>query len=92
MSVPFRTTAGGVDVTAGTVIWIGAVGGTYESGIIQSVATMKNDYERANVLIDTAKGASFDAALRKAYLDAADTIRSAYDKNRVLAALARTHE
>ncbi len=36
--------------------------------------------------------ATFDAATRKAYLEAADTIKSSYEKNRALAALARTRE
>jgi hypothetical protein len=51
---------------------------------------MKSDYERANVLVAAAKGGALDAATRQAYVDAARSIKSEYERNRALAALAVT--
>ena len=57
--------------------------------VIHATMKMGNEYERANLLVASTKGTTFDPATRKAYLDAASSLKSEYERNRALAAIAR---
>jgi hypothetical protein len=50
---------------------------------------MRSDYDRAEVLTALLAHQTIDASLRPAVVAAAEGMRSSYDQNRVLAALAR---
>ena len=49
----------------------------------------KSDYDRAEVLVTLLTAKPLDASLRQGYVDAAESLKSTYDQNRVLAALVK---
>ncbi len=55
-----------------------------------AVGLMRSDYERAEVLMTFVDAPRSDAALRQAFVNAAQSIHSQYEQSRVLAALARS--
>jgi hypothetical protein len=55
----------------------------------RAVKTLRSDYDRAESLMALLNTTAVDASLRPAFVDAAESIKSAYDQNRVLAALVR---
>jgi len=59
-------------------------------GTFEAVADMRSDYDRAEVLLTFVNTPRSDTTLRQAFVNAAQAIRSSYDQNRVLAALARS--
>ena len=59
-------------------------------GTFETVADMRSDYDRAEVLLTFVNTPRSDTTLRQAFVNAAQAIRSSYDQNRVLAALARS--
>jgi hypothetical protein len=56
----------------------------------ETVAAMRSDYNRAEVLLSFVHTPRSDTAVRQAFVNAAQSIRSSYDQNRVLAALAKS--
>ena len=65
----------------------GSAASEVQAAVFESVGQMTSDYDRAEVLLAWAR--SVDAASRPAYVSAAQRIKSSYDQDRVLAALAR---
>jgi hypothetical protein len=53
---------------------------------------MHSDYDRAETLLALAVSQPIDPSLRSAFVDAAESIRSSHDQNRVLAALVRSEK
>jgi hypothetical protein len=58
-----------------------------QDAVLDVVAHMTSDYDRAEVLL--AFVPVVDAATRPAFVSAAESIKSAHDQNRVLAALVK---
>jgi beta-lactamase regulating signal transducer with metallopeptidase domain len=57
-------------------------------GILEAIGHTNSDYDKARVLIRLAETQRLDGDLRKQYLAAADNLKSGYERNRALAALA----
>jgi hypothetical protein len=57
--------------------------------VIETVTKSTSDYEKSRVLLAVAGKWTLSGAGRKAYLRAADTIKSDYENRRVLAALVK---
>jgi hypothetical protein len=57
--------------------------------VLESVAAMTSDYERAEALVALLKRQAVDTALRDAFIDVADQMRSDYEQGRVLVALVK---
>jgi hypothetical protein len=56
----------------------------------EAVGAMRSDYDRAEVLLIFVNVPGIDTAVRQAFVNAAQGIKSSYDQNRVLAALAKS--
>ncbi|HMF99298.1 MAG TPA: hypothetical protein VKE96_33595, partial [Vicinamibacterales bacterium] len=54
-----------------------------------AVDAMRSDYDRAETLLTSLRGQSVDAAVRAAYVTSAERLKSRYDQDRVMAAVAR---
>jgi hypothetical protein len=59
------------------------------SDVLKAAQVMSSDYERAELLVQVARGQRVEGAVRDLYLATADGIRSQYDQDRSLAALTR---
>ena len=59
-------------------------------GTFEAVGAMRSDYDRAEVLLIFVHAPGIDSTVRQAFVNAAQSIRSSYDQNRVLAALAKS--
>jgi hypothetical protein len=57
--------------------------------VLDAVGDMGSDFEQAEVLLSVVRAQPIDAAVRPAFIDAADGIHSEFEQNRVLAALTR---
>ena len=57
---------------------------------MEAVAKSNSDYEKSRVLRAVAARFTLDPEARRAYLRAADTIKSDYENRRVLAALVKS--
>jgi hypothetical protein len=66
----------------------GSAGPDVQDAVFDAVAEMTSDYDRAEVLL--AFASRVDAASRRAFVAAAEGIRSSHDQNRVLAALEKS--
>jgi hypothetical protein len=62
------------------------------SPLLKAAASVKGDYDRAEILVRVAKNHTLTAVTRPLYLAAADGIRSDYDQTRVLAELVRSEK
>ena len=60
-----------------------------KTSALQSVGSMRSDYDRAETLLAFLREQGVDAATRQPFLDAANRIRSTHDQNRVLAELVK---
>ncbi|MGH7663633.1 MAG: hypothetical protein ACRENI_04955, partial [Gemmatimonadaceae bacterium] len=69
------------------VVRVQGVGDEVLRGALESSASMSPGYERAEFLVQLARGGRITAALRPAFMKAADGIRSEYEYGRVMAAL-----
>jgi hypothetical protein len=54
---------------------------------LKSASTISSDYEKAQLLLKVAHSSSNDDAVRNALIEAARTIRSEYERGRVLSAV-----
>jgi hypothetical protein len=59
-------------------------------GLFETAAGMQSDYERAELLLAFVNAFRSDTAVRQSFVDATQRIRSTYEQNRVMAALARS--
>lgn len=60
-----------------------------QQSAFETVALMRSDYDRAEVLLAFVGAQGIDAASRQSFVSAAERIRSSHDQNRVLAALVK---
>jgi len=66
-----------------------ALSADVKTSALQSVGSMRSDYDRAETLLAFLRQQGVDAATRQPFLDAANRIRSTHDQNRVLAELVK---
>ena len=59
------------------------------AGVLDAARSVESDYERAQVLVAAARAHTFSSSAREAYIRIAETLGE-YERNRSLAALART--
>jgi hypothetical protein len=57
--------------------------------LLNETQKIGTDYEKARVLTEAAKQYQIQGALRDAYIKAADSIGTEYDRNRTLAAITK---
>ncbi|MCA1557595.1 MAG: hypothetical protein LC731_03530, partial [Acidobacteria bacterium] len=55
--------------------------------MLESAARMSSDYEKATFLVEASGAYARDARLRNAYRQTADTIKSDYERGKVLSAM-----
>jgi hypothetical protein len=60
--------------------------------LINSAAAMESDYEKAQLLLEASRSYTGDARLRSTFLKAVETIKSDYERGRVLSALLKNKQ
>ena len=60
--------------------------------MLDSLATISSDHEKATFLLEASGLYTGDARLRNAFLKATDTIKSEHERGRVLSALLRNKQ
>jgi hypothetical protein len=62
------------------------------SYMLNSAATISSDYEKASFLLEVSNTYTGDARLKEAFLKVVETIKSDYERGRVLSALLKNRQ